>query len=162
MFFPPACLSNPSMAENANGRDVVPSKLQSTPTLLRRDEMAEGGVLCPLGQRVGMHLGLERPRGLAWKTMQPAQSSGAGKCPWGWGEGSREVSGSRRAWAGPPESSTCDPCRSVEVESSSFSRGWMVLLPGCRLHQGQRGNGAAVHLVKIPGLVGKQCMRKSK
>lgn len=37
-----------------------------------------------------------------------------------------------------------------------------MLLPGCRLHQGQRGNGAAVHLVKIPGLVGKQCMRKSK
>lgn len=45
MFFPPACLSNPSMAENANGRDMVPRKLQSVPTLLRRDEMAEGGVL---------------------------------------------------------------------------------------------------------------------
>lgn len=38
----------------------------------------------------------------------------------------------------------------------------MVLAPGSRLGQGQRGSGAAVHLVRISWLVEKLSMRKSK
>lgn len=65
MFFPLACLSSPWMAEKDNGRDMAPSKLQSIHTLLRTGKMNEGSVICPLGYRVGKHLGLERLRGLA-------------------------------------------------------------------------------------------------
>lgn len=65
MFLPPASLSSPWMAEKDNGRDMIPSKLQSTHILLRTGKMDEGSVICPLGYRVGKHLGLERARGLA-------------------------------------------------------------------------------------------------
>lgn len=65
MFFPPACRSSPWTAEKDNGRDMVPSELQSTHTLLRTGKMDEGSVICLLGYRVGKPLGLERPRGLA-------------------------------------------------------------------------------------------------
>lgn len=41
----PTCLSCPQMAENANGRYMVPGKLQSTHTLLRKNMMGKGGIL---------------------------------------------------------------------------------------------------------------------
>lgn len=41
----PTCLSCSQMAENANGRYMVPGKLQSTHTLLRKNMMGKGGIL---------------------------------------------------------------------------------------------------------------------
>ena len=57
-------------------------------------------------------------------------------------------SGPSREGVGLPEFSSCDLCRvSLRVRV-------LVSHCGCRLGQGQGGNGAAVH-AKIPWLVGK-------